>query len=125
MNYLIFYINKDFDTEIEITENLGGENIIRPFGFISQAYLMKGDVKNAELNINKAIRHNATYTNLAIKAYILKITESVNESIRYYEIAKSLCQNNKEKNTVEKIYKNFVEYENNKINALRLKQNWE
>lgn len=125
ISFLKFYFNRDFDTAIEIAKNFNGGNIIYPFSFISQAYLMKGDIKNAELYIDKAINQKETYSHYAIKAYILKTTGNKKEACKYYKQAKALCKNEKEKNIVEKIYNNFVEYENNRINELRLQQGLE
>lgn len=122
IGFLSFYTNRDFDAAIEIAKNLKGRNIIHPFGFISQAYLMKGDIKNAELYIDKAIKQKETYSNLAIKAYILKITDNETEAFQYYKRAKILCKNEQEKNMVDKIYHNFIEYENDRIKTTPLYQ---
>jgi len=122
IGFLSFYTNKEFDAAIEIAKNLKGRNVIHPFGFISQAYLMKGDIKNAELYIDKAIQQKETYSNLAIKAYIRKTDSNKSEAFQYYKKAIALCKNEKEKNIVEKIYINFIEYENDRIKATPLYQ---
>ena len=86
---------------------------------------MKNDIKNSEISIDKAIQIKEFYSNIATKAYILKITGKENEAITYYKKAKQLCKNEKEKNIVENRYKNFLEYENNRLNILRKQQGLE
>ena len=122
-SYLSFYIKGEYDTAIEIAKNWKGGNI--PYQFISDCYLMKNNIKNAEISIDKAIQIKESYSNIATKAYILKITGKENEAITYYKKAKQLCKNEKEKNIVENRYKNFLEYENNRLIILRKQQGLE
>ena len=120
ISYLSFYTKGDYDTAIEIAKNWKAG--YTPFQFIANCYLMKGDIQNAELYINKAIQRKETYLNYATKAYILKITGKISESITYNKKAIDLCKNEKEKNNAKKIYENFVENENNRLALLRKQQ---
>ena len=83
---------------------------------------MKNDIKKAELYNNKAIQKKPTYSNYAIKAYILKSTKNPLESITYYKKALSLCKDEKEKNIVQNTYKNFVKFENDRLITLKKQQ---
>lgn len=123
ISYLHFYTKGDYDSAIEIAENWKGGKT--PYQFISNCYLMKGDIKNAELYIDKAIQQKESFSKIATKAYILKVTGKTKDSLAYYEKAKQLCKNEKEKHIVENTYKNFIEYENNRLNILRKQQGLE
>ncbi|MBO5737846.1 hypothetical protein J6R97_00740 [bacterium] len=120
ISYLSFYTKGDYDTAIEIAKNWRVGNA--PFQFIANCYLMKNDIQNAELYINKAIQQREFYLNYAAKAYILKITGKKSESITYYKKAIDLCRNEKEKNRVKRTYENFVENENIRLALLRKQQ---
>ena len=115
-----FYTKGEYDKAIEIAENWKEGNTA--YQFISDCYLMKNDIKNAEIFIDKAIQTKESYSNIATKANILKVVGNEKEAITYYKKAKQLCKNEKEKTIAEKIYKNFLEYENNKLNILRKQQ---
>ena len=121
ISYLSFYTKGDYDKAIEIAKNWKAGKT--PYHFISNCFLMKGDTKNAELYINKAIEQKETYLNLALKAYILKITDNQTESLKYYKRAIDKCKNDKEKNMVTKTYANFVKNETDRLNILRKQQN--
>ena len=123
ISYLHFYTKGDYDRAIEIAKNWKGGKT--PYQFISNCYLMKGDIKNAELYIDKAIQQNESFSEIALKAYILKVTGKTKDSLAYYDKAKQLCKNEREKHMVENRYKNFIEYENNKLNILRKQQGLE
>jgi len=120
ISYLSFYTKGEYDKAIKISENWRGGST--PYQFISNCYLMKNDIKNAEIFIDKAIQTKESYSNIATKAYILKVIGNEKEAITYYKKAKQLCKDEKEKTIAEKIYKNFLEYENNKLNILRKQQ---
>ena len=119
LSYLSFYTKGDYDIAIEIAKNWKAGDT--PYQFIANCYLMKNDIQNAELYINKAILQKETFVNCATKAYILKRTGKKLESIAFYKKAINLCKNEKEKNNAKNIYENFVEFENNRL-ALRRKQ---
>ena len=126
--FLNFHTYKDYNAAIEIALS-PKRGIIKshPYSFISECYLMKGDIENAELYIDKAIQRNKTYSNMAIKAYILKSKGLIPESLEYYQNAITLCNPAKEteKNTVNEIYKDFVSFNNDKIDLLRKQQGLE
>ena len=125
ISFLSYFTNRDYDAAIEIAKSWSDRSRIGTnpqFGIISQCYLMKGDIKNAELFIDKALQQIQTFKYNAIKAYILKEKGNTKEALEYYKKAKELCKNENQKDVVEKIYKNFVEYENNEIDKLQKKQ---
>ena len=123
ISYLSFYTKGEYDKAIEIAKNWRGGNT--PYQFISDCYLMKNDIKNAEIYIDKSIQKKESYLNIASKAYILKTTGNEKEAAMYYKKAKQLCKNKKQKNILETKYKNFLEYENNRLNILRKQQGLE
>lgn len=126
ISFLSFYTNKEYDKAIEIAKNFkDSKRTIAQYQFISNCYLMKGDIKNAELYIDKAIQQKESFSKIATKAYILKVTGKTKDSLAYYEKAKQLCKNEKEKHIVENTYKNFIEYEKNRLNILRKQQGLE
>lgn len=118
---LAFYTKGEYDIAIEVAKNWEAGKI--PYYFISKCFLMKGDIENAELYINKVIQQKETYSNLALKAYILKITGCPTESFKYYKKAIEKCNNDEEKKLVDITYTNFVKKETDRLNALRKQQN--
>lgn len=115
MNFIPFYREGDYDTAIKIAQNFLKKHGGEPYAYIARCYLMKNDIKNADLYINKSLGEKETYMNLALKAYILKTKGEFSESLTFYEKAKSVCKNGKESNVVDETYKNFQEYESKKI----------
>lgn len=118
ISFLYYYTIGNYDAAIEMAKNVKVGRI-PPNLFISHCYLIKGEIKNAELYVDKDIQKGEDISNLATKAYILKVTGKSKNAAVYYQKAKQLCKDDKEKKMVEEIYKNFVEYENNRLNLLR------
>ena len=118
MGFLAFYNKRDYDAAIEIAKN---RKKYTPNVFISQCYIMKGDMENAELYIDKAIqgRKNLYPGLLAQKAYILKIKGNNEEAIKYYQQAKQLCKKEKDIKKVDSMYNDFIEYENKRLHSIR------
>lgn len=122
MSFLSFYTKGDYDEAIEITQSYMARKDVNIYQFISNCYLMKNDIKNAELYIDKSIREKELYSNLAIKSYILKVTGNMANSNTYYQKAMRLCKNNKEKEFVRKAYSNFPMYESKRLEEIRRQQ---
>ena len=113
INNLLFYAQGEYDIAIEIAKH---SRVMKtpPYAFISHCYIMKGDLKNAELYIDKSIQIRKGYENLATKAYILKEKGKTAESLAYYKEALQVCKTEKNKIKAEKIYRDFIEYSKQK-----------
>lgn len=76
---------------------------------LPRSYIMKGDFKNALIFVDKAIKSKENFTNLALKAYILKQMGQKSEAKIFYEKAIKKCNGNSGSiKNVNKIFNDFI-----------------
>lgn len=76
---------------------------------LPRSYIKKGDFKNALIFVDKAIKSKENFTNLALKAYILKQMGQKSEAKIFYEKAIKKCNGNSGSiKNVNKIFNDFI-----------------
>lgn len=78
------------------------------FFVLDRSYIMKGDYENALIFVNKLLESRETYSNLALKAYILKQMGQKSEAKVFYEKALAKCNSSHSIKLVNEIYNDFV-----------------
>lgn len=125
ISFLDFYNIEKYDTAIEMAEFFyKGHKLPISNQFLSQCYLMKGDLEKALEYSNKEIEYKPTASEFAKRGFIknkLKIS-GANED---YKKAFSLCKNKKEVIQINAMYSNFINYEKKRLLEQRQKHGFE
>ena len=120
ISFLHFYTFGEYDTAIEIIKN--DEKLKNYYDFLAMCYAMKKDTENALMNVDKAIAKKKHYKNLALKANLIKSTNP-DLATKYYKVALQICNKPEEKYIVNEIYNDFINYEKNRLETIKLKNN--
>ena len=114
--FLIYYTLGKYDIAIEMATDFEKRTKKSFAGFISNCYLMKRDFKKSDFYRDKELQQ---YPNnplvLAKKAYIQKLMGNTIEAQKFYNKSIKACKKKKERELVDKIYKDYIGYEKTRI----------